>query len=110
MPAATSSIAATGCHRATHYDNRSSRLYIVDKQETRRKTAPDQANQRCPLTDHKAVPMMFQRSTKVLGYAIVAPHTIGAGAEHIIVLRDTPVGRPALRRYRTVRVLRTPAR
>jgi len=54
--------------------------------------------------------MMFQRSTKVLGYAIVAPHTIGAGAEHIIVLRDTPVGRPALRRYRTVRVLRTPAR
>src|SRR5918993_807195 len=42
------------------------RIYIVGKQEVRRKTARSQENQGCPLTDHRAVLMRFERSTKVL--------------------------------------------
>jgi hypothetical protein len=38
----------------------------VGEQEVRRKTARSQEKQGCPLTDHKAVLMTFERSTKVL--------------------------------------------
>ena len=58
------------------------------------------ANQRCPLTDHKAVPLKFASSTKVLGHVLhVDPHTVKAEFEHPMVLRDTAVGRLTLRCY-----------
>ena len=44
--------------------------------------------------------MKFTRSTKVLGHVfLVDPHTVEAEFEHPIVLRETPVGRLALRCY-----------
>ena len=42
------------------------RLYIVGKQEVRRKTVRCQEDQGCPLTAHKAVLITFEPSTKVL--------------------------------------------
>src|SRR5215217_2652670 len=41
-------------------------LYIVGKQEVRRKTARSQEDQECLLTAHKAVLITFEPSTKVL--------------------------------------------
>ena len=41
-------------------------LLLVGEKEVRQKTTRSQEKQGCPLTDHKAVLMLFERSTKVL--------------------------------------------